>query len=108
MVLCILLASKTERGKLQEMKDFINNFLKKVDQKDIELFQDMFLMEDTPMAKVYHLDLNPSIFDKFAYLKALEIEICRSLNFEFFVHNPIQNIHNFQSILYEYFKQNEE
>jgi hypothetical protein len=44
------------------------------------------------MSAVYHVDLPTGVFDEYAYLKALEIEICRSLNFEFFVHNPIQNI----------------
>ena len=51
----------------------------------------MFLIRDrdTPLEAIYHIDKPPGSFDDYAYLKALEIDVCRSLNFEFLVHNPL-------------------
>ena len=51
----------------------------------------MFLIRDrdTPLEAIYHIDKPPGSFDDYAYLKALEIDVCRSLNFEFLVHKPL-------------------
>lgn len=43
-----------------------------------------------------------------AYLKDLEIEVCRSMNFEFFVHNPLSNIQYMKNILLDFFRANED
>ena len=114
MVICIFLANKTERGKVLankteramkgQMAEFFCTLLKHIDQKEQEQYKDMFLINDTHMCAVYHLDSPAGSFDEYAYLKDLEIDVCRTLNFEFFVHNPTQNINQMQNILHDFFK----
>ena len=93
LVACIFLAAKTEKGKGQPIVDFFHQFMSSVDEKDQEYYLGLILEKDSLKALVYKICTRSPDFDDFSYLKALEIEVCRAINFEFFVHNPLTNIH---------------
>ena len=108
LVICIYLANKTERGKSQHIVNFVMTFMQKVDIKYQDLYQDMLLKWENVSCQIYQLDKHPAQpFDEYAYLKNLEIEICRALNFEFLVHNPLHYIGFMQDALHNYFRENE-
>ena len=104
-VACIFLAAKTEKGKIAQLKEFLHQFMSKVNEKDQEMYCDIILPAELPKSSIYQESQGLSHHDELSYFKALEIEVCRALNFEFHVHNPLSNIHFLKNALIDYFNE---
>lgn len=119
LIVCIFLANKTERAKHQFMRDFRHQIMSNMNENDKVEYCDLVLHRDTWKDAFYHIvnrPKNSAEFAKFknsddhelAYMKDLEIEVCRAINFEFLVHHPLTNIQFMKNLLIEHFRQNGE
>lgn len=112
LIACIFLASKieekTEKGSVLKF-DKYNHFFK--NDKDVPAFS---LLEMDPYGQQAFATLCRELWFKDANyrdglnrLRYFEIELCKALNFEFMVHNPLSIIHHVRFQFFEYFKDNQ-